>query len=112
MMMSIPLAAVASWRTWVLAQRVLAREGTAWRGVAEAAAFGFLLTLPFIAPITIGRLFVPGPWSRAEAVGLGGAYLVAYGVLGALIGFALGLLLLATGLIVLRVASAPNRPSA
>jgi hypothetical protein len=107
MLISTPLAAVAAWRTWIHAQRVVAREGTAWRGVVEAAAFGFLLTLPFILPILIARLFDPGRWSRVEAVSLGAAYIAAYGLIGAVIGFALGLLLLATASLVLRFAPAP-----
>ena len=112
MLLSTPLAAIAAWRTWVLAPRVLAREATAWRGLAEAAACGFVLTLPFILPIVIGRLFVPGRWSRGEALLLGMGYLVAYGLIGIVIGLALGLMLLATALLVLRVTSAPTRPSA
>jgi hypothetical protein len=106
-----PFAGIASWRTFIHAQRVLEKQSSGWQGVVEAGGFGVLLTLPFLLPIAVARMFVPEPWSRMEALGLGAAYLVAYGGLGLVIGLALGLMLLATALLVLRFASAQNARS-
>ena len=50
----IPLAALASWRTWVHAMRWQAGRGRGWQGVAEAAACGLLVAVMNLAASVLG----------------------------------------------------------
>jgi hypothetical protein len=77
-LVAAPLAAFASWRTWVHAQRFLTREAMGSRGVFEAGALGFVLTLPFVLPGVVARQFNPGQWGQPQALMLGLGYVGAY----------------------------------
>lgn len=98
-----PLAAVVSWRTAVHAQRFLARETSSWRGVFEAGAMGFAVTLPFVLPAVVARQFNPGAWGQPQAFMLGLAYVGAYGLLGLVVGLVLGFLLRLSAMMALLV---------
>jgi hypothetical protein len=106
-----PFAVVASWRTWVHAERLLNRHTTGLKGVFEAAVLGFALTLPFVLPGIVVRQFNPGPWGQPQAFFLGIGYVGVYGLLGLIVGFVAGLLLWAAARLALfvhrRVAAAP-----
>ena len=97
-----PLAAVASWRTWVHA-RGPTPNTTGWQGVLEAGALGFALTLPFVLPGVVARQFNPGPWGQPQAFLLGLAYVGGYGLLGLAVGLVLGCLLWLSAKLVLLV---------
>ena len=81
------------WRTRVHAEGFLTRQTTGWRGVFEAGAFGFALTLPFVLPGVVARQFDPGAWGQPQALILGLAYVGAYGLMGLVVGLVMGLLL-------------------
>jgi len=98
-----PLAAVASWRTWVHARGFLTRHTTGWLGVLEAGALGFVLTLPIVLPGAVARQFNPGPWGQPQAFLLGLAYVGGYGLLGLAVGLVLGCLLWLSAKLVLLV---------
>jgi len=98
-----PLAAVASWRTWVHARGYQTGNTTGWQGLLEAVALGFALTLPLVLPFVVARQFNPGPWGQPQAFLLGLGYVGAYGLLGAAVGLVLGLLLWLSASIVLRI---------
>lgn len=86
-----PIAAVAAWRTHVHARRLRLGQGMVWRGVGEAVALGLVpmvLLLPVVAPRGLAGL----------------EYAAAYGVLGALVGLAFGLLLAIAAVVVVRTA--------
>lgn len=93
LLVALPTAAIVSWRTWEHAKRVIAGESRGWRGVLEAGAIGFALTLPFVLPGVIARQFDPGRWGQPQAFFLGLAYVGVYGLLGLLVGLTLGLIL-------------------
>jgi hypothetical protein len=86
----VPLAMLAGWRTWVHAKRVREHQGSGWQGVAEAGALGFLLAIVVLAHGILTR--------PADAL----PYVVFYGGAALLIGVALGCVLRATGLLVLK----------
>lgn len=88
-MIATPPAILAFWRTWVHAQRFLAREAMGWRGVYEAGALGFALTL-VVVPGVVARQFNPGEWGQPQAFILGLGYVGVYGVLGLVVGLLLG----------------------
>jgi hypothetical protein len=92
-LLATPLAALASWRTLVHAQRFVTRQTTGWQGVFEAGALGFALTLPLVLPGVVARQFNPGTWGQPEAFMLGLAYVGAYGLFGLVLGLVLGFLL-------------------
>jgi hypothetical protein len=102
-MIAMPLGIVAFWRTWVHAQRVLARETWGWRGVLEAGALGFALTLPFVVPGIVARQFNPGEWGQPQAFILGLGYVGVYGLLGLVVGLVLGFLLWLSAMLALLV---------
>jgi len=98
-----PLAAVASWRTWVHARGYQTGNTTGWQGLMEEGALGFAVTLPFVLPFVVARQFNPGPWGQPQAFLLALGYVGAYGLLGAAVGLVLGLLLWLSASIVLRI---------
>ncbi len=98
-----PLGTFVFWRTWVHAQRFLACDTTGWRGVFEAGALGFVLTLPFVLPGVVARQFNPGEWGQPQAFMLGLGYVGVYGLIGLVVGLFLGLLLWLSALLVLLV---------
>lgn len=102
-MIATPLGTLAFWRTWVHAQRFLAREATGWRGVFEAGALGFALTLPFVLPGVIARQFNPGEWGQPQAFILGLGYVGVYGLIGLAVGLVLGFLLWLSAMLTLVV---------
>lgn len=89
-MIATPLGTLAFWRTWVHAQRFMARQTTGWRGVFEAGALGFALTLPVVMPGVIARQFNPGEWGQPQAFVLGLGYVGVYGLIGLVVGLVLG----------------------
>ena len=105
-----PLGMFAFWRTWVHAQRFLARETTGWRGVFEAGAVGFVLTLPFVLPGVIARQFNPGDWGQPQAFILGVGYVGVYGLLGLVVGLVLGFLLWLSANLVLVIHRSITKP--
>ncbi|HEX5006658.1 MAG TPA: hypothetical protein VFV70_06065 [Hyphomonadaceae bacterium] len=111
LLVSTPLAVIAFWRTWVHARRFLSGETSGWRGLLEAGALGFALTLPFVLPGVIARQFDPGPWGQPQAFVLGVMYVGAYGMLGSAVGLVFGFLLclstIATLLVHRRITSDP-----
>jgi hypothetical protein len=93
LLVAIPLAAIVSWRTWEHAKRVIAGESRGWRGVLEAGAVGFALTLPVVLPGVIVRQFDPGPWGQPRAFLLGLGYVGVYGFIGLAVGLVAGFVL-------------------
>jgi len=85
------------------ARQFLARETRGWRGVFEAGALGFALTLPFVLPGVIARQFNPGAWGQPQAFMLGLGYVAVYGLLGLAVGLVLGVLLWLSAILVLLV---------
>lgn len=102
-MIATPLGTFAFWRTWVHAQRFLARTTMGWQGVFEAGALGFVLTLPFVLPGVIARQFNPGQWGQPQAFILGLGYVGVYGLLGVVVGLVLGFLLWLSAMLALLV---------
>ena len=88
----VPFAAVVGWRTWVHAQEYCAARSNGWRGVAESTSLG--LILPTLA---LFRIILVKPGQSAP-------YVIAYSAISALVGFAIGLLLWLSAVIVLRLA--------
>jgi hypothetical protein len=89
-LVTVALAALASWRTWVHAIRWQAGRGRGWQGVAEAAACGVLLAIMYLAPGIVTR--------PAEAP----PYVIFYGGAAAVLGCLVGLLLRSTAAVVMR----------
>ena len=92
-LVAVPLGTMAAWRTWAHAQRYLTQPASRWRGVLEAGALGFALTLPFVLPGVVARQFNPGEWGQPQAFMFGLAYVGAYGLLGLAAGLVLGFML-------------------
>lgn len=90
MMVASPFAMLAAWRTWVHARAWRRGTASAWRGVAEAGASGFLVPLLYLAPGIVTR--------PTEAP----AYIAFYGGAGLIIGLTMGLILSITARVVLR----------
>lgn len=86
----VPLALVASWRTFVHTKRWLTDDDRSWRAVLEAGACGFLYML-----LHLGHGIVTQP-SQAPP------YVVVYGGLALIIGLIVGLVLRTTALLFLR----------
>jgi len=87
-----PFALLAAWRTWVHATRW--RTGNprrSLRGVAEAGACGLGVALLVLLPGIIGRPRQAPP------------YVIVYGGLGVVVGIAVGLVLLVTAALVLKL---------
>jgi hypothetical protein len=91
----VPAAAVAGWRTLVLARRWRHDRRGDWRGVAEAAGCGFLVALIVLAPGIVTRPLEAPP------------YVIAYGGAALVLGMVVGLVLRAVALTVLKAAKAP-----
>ena len=91
-LLSVPFAAIVGWRTWVHAQEYCAARSNGWRGVAESTSLG--LILPTLA---LFRIILVKPGQSAP-------YVIAYSAISALVGFAIGLLLWLSAVIVLRLA--------
>jgi hypothetical protein len=85
------LSAVAAWRTWVHALRYMAGESRGWRGVAEAAACGFAVAMLYLAPGIAGRPQEAPP------------YVIFYGGAAAILGALVGIVLLASARVVVRL---------
>jgi hypothetical protein len=99
--LTIPLSAIAFWRTWAYARRREARQPT-WWGIVEAGAVGAL----FVA-VTLGSAVL-----RAGSVA-GFLAIPVYAAIGAVGGLALGLLLYVAAMTLLSIASLAqerNRP--
>ena len=88
----VGLGFVAGWRTLVHASRYRQRQGTGWRGVAEAAGLGFLVALLVLSHGILTRPLEAPP------------YIVAYGGGAAILGLVLGLILRGTALLALTLA--------
>ncbi len=89
----LPLAVIAGWRTWVHARRYRNLEGGGWRGVFEAGVLGF-----FIAIWILRRGIETRP---ADAP----PYVIAYGGGAALIGITIGLILRTVAVVTLKLTS-------
>jgi hypothetical protein len=86
----IPFAALAGWRTWVHARWYRSGEGTGWQGVLEAGALGFLIAL---SVLSVGIVTHP-----AQA----GPYVIFYGGAALSIGLLLGVVLRAAAIVTLK----------
>jgi hypothetical protein len=86
----LPFALLAGWRTWVYARRWRDRQDRGWRAVAEAGACGLILALLYLAPGIVTRPVDAPP------------YVLAYGGAAMLLGLAVGLLLRTTAILVLK----------
>ena len=84
-------AVVAGWRTRVNARRWLDAGRGDWRGVGEAALFGFAVALLVLSHGIITRPLEAAP------------YVIAYGGVAAVLGAIVGIILRFTGLITLRI---------
>lgn len=93
----LPFAAVAAWRTWIHAKRRRVLGTGGWHGVGEAGACGLLPVLVVLAP----------GFFRDPA--LATPYVLTYGTFAALGGLAIGLLLRASALIVLKATEPRKR---
>jgi hypothetical protein len=89
----LPLAAIAGWRTWVHARRYLNFEGGGWQGVLEAGLVGF-----FIAIWMLRRGIATRP---ADAP----PYVIAYGGGAIVIGLTIGLILRTAAVVTLKLTS-------
>jgi hypothetical protein len=84
------LAVIAAWRTWVHALRFLADGSIGWQGVAEAAACGLAVQLPYLVPSFL-TLEPIAPRAVIVVAGIAAA-----------VGCVVGLLLRATALAILK----------
>jgi len=91
--LTIPLASIAAWRTWVHATRWQNQKRT-WRGVAEAGAVGALFVMVRLASAA---------WAAGSIVGF--LAIPVYAAIGGLVGLVVGLLLHLTAVAVLKMAS-------
>jgi len=92
----MPFAALASWRTWAHARGLLEGRSRGWMGVAEAGAAGLAVALVVLAPGIVTRPLEAPP------------YVIAYGGAALFLGLLTGLALRLTALLVLRLyGSAP-----
>ena len=87
----LPLALVAGWRTWVHASRYREGTGTGWQGVAEAGGLGLILGLGVLARGIVTRPADAPP------------YVIFYGGVALIVGVAIGLILRVTTLGVLKL---------
>ncbi len=96
LIVTMPLAGIAAWRTWVYALGWLDRRRS-WRGVVEAAALGGLLVGGMLGSAALG----------AAVHGAGSIWVVPaitlYASIGALVGLFVGLILQVTAMAVLRI---------
>ena len=95
-MFMLPLAAVAAWRTWVHAKRWYTTSDWGWQGVVEGTALGLVLGLCALARAMLAR-----PAETAPAW-------IFVGVLGAIVGAAVGLILLVIAHLVLTIVRRPD----
>lgn len=106
LLVTMPLAALAAWRTWVHARRWLDQRRSS-SGVVEAAALGGLFVAGMLGAAALGAAARGAGW-----IGVIPA-IVVYAAIGALVGLIVGLILQLTAVAVLRLAargSAPTRP--
>jgi len=96
--LTIPLAAVAMWRTWVLATRWQMQQRT-WQGVAEAGAAGALLVIVMLGSSALAAA-VQGARSMWVIVAI-----AFYAAIGGLLGLVVGLMLHLIAIAVLRLVS-------
>jgi hypothetical protein len=96
----VPAAAVAGWRTLVLARRWREHERGDWRGVAEAGACGPAVALVVLAPGIVTR--------PAEAP----PFVIAYGGAALVLGLVVGLILRLVALSIMRSRRPRYRSSA
>jgi hypothetical protein len=87
----VPVALLAGWRTWVHTSRYREGKGTGWRGVVEAGGLGLTLAL-----LVLARGIVTRPTHSPP-------YVIFYGGVALILGLAMGLLLRATALTVLKL---------
>jgi hypothetical protein len=98
--MTVPLATVTAWRTWVHATRWQTQHRT-WWGVAEGGGVGAL---------SVTLMLLPGVLAAAIRGVLGGLVaIIFYAAIGGLVGLALGLLLQLTAIAVLEMVSRGSR---
>jgi hypothetical protein len=91
-----PVSLLVAWRTYVHAGAYRLNRLTAWHGPAESAAIGGAIALMLMVPATAAT------WAR-EPVHLVIAYIAFYVGSAALAGLALGIVLAATAVLVLRL---------
>ena len=86
-----PVAMLAAWRTFVYARRRCDRGDSGWRGVLEAGACGFLLSL-----MVLSRGIIGSPRSALP-------YIVVYGSVAVLLGLFFGVVLRTAAVTVLHI---------
>jgi hypothetical protein len=99
---TVPLAAVAAWRTWVHATKWQTHQST-WWGVAEAGGVGALCVIYMLLPGALTAA-IAGSGSMA---GIGA--IAFYATIGGLVGLVVGLMLQLTAIAVLKMASLRGR---
>jgi hypothetical protein len=94
---TVPLAALAAWRTWVYAVQWLEKRRS-WWGILEAAALGGLFVGGMLGSAAL----------RAATAGAGSIWVILaialYASIGVLVGLGVGLILQFTAMAILRIA--------
>lgn len=97
-----PFAAVAAWRTWVHAKKRRERGTSGLQGVAEGALFGFFV-------VAVPLMMAVGRSGRAtESPRIAMQYVLAYAIIGLLVGLAFGVILWFTAALVLKLCAASS----
>lgn len=96
--LTMPLAALAAWRTWVYATRWQLQQRT-WRGVAEAGAAGALFVI-----VMLGLAALAAAITGSGSIWVIGA-IALYAAIGGLVGLVVGLMFHVTAVAVLRIVS-------
>ena len=99
--LTVPLATLAAWRTWVHATRWQMHRRT-WWGVAEAGATGALSVMVLLGPTVLGVAVEKRSMEGIIAI-------VGYALIFGLVGLVVGLMLQLTAIAVLKIASASTR---
>ncbi|MGE5833969.1 MAG: hypothetical protein ACM4AI_05780 [Acidobacteriota bacterium] len=94
---TVPLATVAAWRTWVHATKWQMHQRT-WRGVGEAGAVGALCVIVMLLPAVLTAAIALRPLWGIVAIAV-------YAAIGALVGLVVGLMLQVTATAVLKITS-------
>jgi len=103
LLLTVPVAFLVAWRTYVHARAYRIRPVTAWRGPFESTAIAGGIALVVMLRITAAT------WARQPA-GLVAGYIAFYVVGTAVVGLVLGLLLAGVALLVLRISPRGTSP--
>jgi len=97
-----PFAAVAAWRTWVHAKKRRERGTSGLQGVAEGALFGFLV-------VAVPMAMIVSHSARAAESPAGAVrYVLAYAIIGLVVGLVSGVILWFSATLVLKLCAASS----